>query len=208
MRPKCERALDLVLVAFQGFNFGRNQKGREVAPTKPFQVGFRAWLNLMLVPITLISTTSGVFSQDAATTIYIVRHAEKLDSSADSPLSQEGIERAKELAHVLQDADLTTIFVSSRLRTQQTAAPIAEAMGIEPKRLGNPEDIAKAIQSDHVGGHILVVGHSETVDNIAAGLGVDGVPELKPNQYDRIFLVHRVGSESHLHTIRYGELTD
>lgn len=123
--------------------------------------------------------------------IYIVRHAEKLDSSADSPLSQEDVERAKELAHVLQDAGLTTIFVSSRLRTQQTAAPIAEAMGIEPKRLGSPEDIAEAIQADHVGGHIFVVGHSETVDNIAAGLGVDGVPELKPNQYDRILLVHQ-----------------
>lgn len=170
--------------------------------------GLRISFTSIVMAIYIIAMPSCVFSQEVETTIYIVRHAEKLDNSADSPLSQAGVERAQKLAHVLKEASLTSIFVSNRLRTQQTAAPTAEIFGIVPKRIGNATNVADEILSDELGGRILVVGHSESLDNIAAGLGVKGVPELKQKEYDRLFLVHMIGSEVYLHTLRYGEPTE
>lgn len=168
----------------------------------------RIWLRLVLATAFAMGSVAGGFSQDVATTIYIVRHAEKKDNSPDSPLAPKGRERAEELAHVLRDAGLTAIFVSKRVRTQQTAAPTAQATAIEPKPHESSEAIVKDILDNHVGGQVLVVGHSDTIDNIAAGLGANGVPELNTGQYDRLFLVHRVGNKAHLHVLRYGELTD
>lgn len=148
------------------------------------------------------------FAKDVVATIYIVRHAEKkLDGSSDPDLTPEGVKRAQELAHVLRDAKLKAIFVSFEKRTSQTANPIAKATSLEPKKLG-PGATAKAILEDSSGGNFLVVGHSLEVDDIAKGLGAGGVSELEEKQYDRLFLVHRVGDTVSLSQLRYGEPTD
>ena len=168
----------------------------------------RSWLHFLLVMAFVMASATAGEADDAATTIYIVRHAEKLDNSPDSPLAPKGFERAKELAHILQDAGLTAIYVSNRLRTQQTAAPIAEATGIKPNLRETSDAIVKDILDNNTGGHILVVGHSDTVAKIAAGLGAGGVPELKLSQYDRLFIVHRVGDKAYVHFLRYGAPTD
>ena len=168
----------------------------------------RSWLYFLLVTAFVMASAMAGDAHDAATTIYIVRHAEKLDNSADSPLAPKGVERAKELAHILQDAGLTAIYVSDRLRTQQTAAPTAEATGIKFSPQETSDAIVQDILDNKAGGHILVVGHSDTVAKIAAGLGSGGVPELKPSQYDRLFVVHRVGDKAHVRILRYGAPTD
>jgi phosphohistidine phosphatase SixA len=159
------------------------------------------------VALVMGSAASGI-SQDLATTIYIVRHAEKLDNTSDPPLADKGLERAKELAHVLQNAGLTAIFVSKRLRTQQTAEPTADATNIDAKQLDSWQAIVTDILAKHIGGHVLVVGHSDTVDDIATGLGAKGVPELGQSQYDRLFILHRLGNEAHAHVLKYGVFTD
>jgi phosphohistidine phosphatase SixA len=179
-----------------------------MAFTKSLQKGQRTWLHLVLSAIFVMAAPSSGFAQDATTTIYIVRHAERLDSTADSPLAEKGFARANELAHVLQDAGLTAIFVSMRKRTRQTAEPTADATGIEIRQSESPEATVNQILTGHLGGRILVVGHSDSVDDIGEGLGVNGVPELDTQQYDRLFIVHRIGNEAHMHALRYGEATD
>lgn len=172
------------------------------------EIGQRTrWYLALAIPLILF-WASPSSSQDASTTVYIVRHAEKLDNNADSPLAKKGFERAEELSHILQDAGLTAIFVSKRVRTQQTAAPTAKMTGLVPQQYESAETVVSDILSRHIGGHVLVVGHSETVDDIAAGLGVAGVPALSSGQYDRLFLVHRIGDKAHLHTLRFGEPTN
>ena len=64
------------------------------------------------------------------TTVYIVRHAERADDSANTPLSAAGRARAQELVHVLGNDDLDAVFVTNLTRTQQTGAPPAAARGI------------------------------------------------------------------------------
>lgn len=176
----------------------------------------RAWgLSLVLVAAGFSGSTSAQSEQLDLTTIYIVRHAEKCkqsdmcDLSGGTPISQTGKVRAKALLHVLSAANLNAIFVSRKLRTLQTAEPIVSTTGIDPQKISGtkPQRTVDAIVANHVGENILVVGHSNRIDDIAKGLGAAGVPELAEHQYDRLFIVHRVGSKAHLEELRYGAET-
>src|SRR5437016_13749836 len=70
-----------------------------------------------------------VFSSCSTTYYYIVRHAEKQDNSPNSLLSQTGLQRAQVLRDTLLDKSIDTIFASTVTRTQQTAQPLATALG-------------------------------------------------------------------------------
>ncbi len=140
------------------------------------------------------------------TTVYIVRHAEKVDNSADPQLSAAGQERAKELAHVLGDEGIDAVFVTDFIRTRHTGAPVEKAAGVTARLYpaNKTQKLIDMILADHVGKRILVVGHSNTVDDIAAGLGATGLSDLADDQYDRLFVVHRFADTAHLDRLRYG----
>ncbi len=143
----------------------------------------------------------------AVTTVYIIRHAEKADGSADPPLSDAGRSRAEELAHVLADAGIDAVFVTKFLRSRQTGEPIVKHLDLEPIGYDDARALVQRIFRERVGGRILVVAHSNTVRDIAGRLGVEGVPELKESSFDRIFVVHRVGSVAYVDRLRYGAPT-
>ena len=71
-------------------------------------------------------------------TIFLVRHAERADTTpgtsptmaADPDLSEAGRARAESLATALKDAKITAIYATKYKRTQQTAAPLAKALGL------------------------------------------------------------------------------
>ena len=69
--------------------------------------------------------------------LIIVRHGETVDNTSrtfqqpSSPLSQHGEQQAALLARRLADFNVSKIICSDYLRTQQTAAPIAAALGLE-----------------------------------------------------------------------------
>jgi phosphohistidine phosphatase SixA len=140
------------------------------------------------------------------TTVYISRHAEKLNTTSDTPLSPEGEIRALELAHVLKDEGIDAVFATQFLRTQQTGQPTANLAGVNVTQYSasTPQEVVDAILTDHIGNRVLVIGHSNTLDDIAAGLGVSEVPELTESQFDRLYVVHRFGSTTHLDRLRYG----
>jgi len=166
-------------------------------------------LPLLVVSIFLVILVWCWWWPVSTTTIYLARHAEKATGSADPPLSVAGQARAQALAHVLRDEGIDAIFVTSFQRTQQTAAPLAAAAGITPiiYDAGSPDQAVDAILADHLGQRILVIGHSNTLDDLAAGLGAAGVPELGEQSFDRLFVIHRFGAAPHLDRLRYGEET-
>src|SRR5579863_2457582 len=92
-------------------------------------------------------------SQEART-LYLVRHADKVSEDSDSALSEAGRTRAKCLAKTLEDAHVTQIFTSDLQRTQQTAAPLAEKLHLQPVAIpiGKPDDLIDAIRSSKAGG--------------------------------------------------------
>src|SRR2546430_14633578 len=64
--------------------------------------------------------------------VFLVRHAEKVSDATDALLSKRGEQRATCLAQTFRDAHIGAIYVTPVKRTQQTAAPLAKNLGIQP----------------------------------------------------------------------------
>ena len=123
--------------------------------------------------------------------IYVVRHAERADQSADSALSADGIGRSYKLRDALRDAGITGIFTSELRRTIDTAAPLAAAIQVTPRRVAaaDAESLAAAIAASGSGDRILVVGHSNTVPALLRALHVDATVAIGDNDFDNLFIV-------------------
>jgi 2,3-bisphosphoglycerate-dependent phosphoglycerate mutase len=129
-------------------------------------------------------------SADAA--VYIVRHAEKKDPKKDrSLLSKKGKARAEALKKVLADIDLKAVYCTEYERTQQTAAPTAQAKKLKPTVMDS-EDIAglvKTLKALPAEQDVLVVGHTDTIPDILKGLGVETPIEIREGDFDNLFQV-------------------
>lgn len=107
--------------------------------------------------------------------VILVRHAERAaEPKADPGLTAEGRQRAQALAAALEHAGVTALITTQFERTRATAAPLAAARGLTPvvvetKRGEDPiAAVAAAVRRQR--GVVLVVGHSNTVPQIAAAL--------------------------------------
>lgn len=129
------------------------------------------------------------------TEVLLVRHADRQGQS--DALSAAGLVRAQELARVLEKAGIRAIYTSEAARTQQTASPVAELLGLTPLVL-DASDVAglvNAIRTRHAGQKVLVVGHSNTLPQIIAALGGPSVT-INSDEYDTLYLLtlRRCGS--------------
>jgi phosphohistidine phosphatase SixA len=146
----------------------------------------------LLTGAALLATVMDAAAQDV---IFVVRHAERADAggttmmATDPELSDVGRTRAQSLATSLKDAGITAIFVTEYKRTQQTAEPLAKMLGIQPTVV-NAKDAQGLIEKvKAVTGRALIVGHSNTVPDILARLGVQDPPKLADSDYDNLFMV-------------------
>lgn len=143
------------------------------------------------------------------TLVILVRHAEKAEGPHDDPgLSEAGQRRAEALAQALSGAGIAHIVTTQWQRTRRTAAPLAAQLGIEPtvvatrKGAAHAAQVAAAVRA--LSGRVLVVGHSNTVPDIAAALaGVAPLPPLCETSYSHLFVVHG-GPSAALLRLRYG----
>jgi broad specificity phosphatase PhoE len=142
-------------------------------------------------------------AQDA---VFVVRHAERLDTSADSPLSPEGEARAARLAALLHDSGITQIYTTDLTRTIQTAAPLARALHLTASALkaGDQDALLARLHAASPADRILVVGHSNTVPAIIHALGVTPDVTVADAEYDNLFLVvFQPGAPPRLFRFRY-----
>jgi broad specificity phosphatase PhoE len=155
-----------------------------------------------LFALAFVLAASAVRAQEA---IYLVRHAERADQSADSPLSAAGEARARQLAATLRSSGVTHIFTTDLRRTVQTAAPLAEARHITPVTLP-PGDVDGLVARLHALGpndRALVVGHSNTVPVILGALDA-GTVTIADDEHDNLFIVvPRSGARPASLRIRY-----
>ncbi len=128
---------------------------------------------------------------EAATTtvVYIVRHAEKVDASADADLSETGKSRAAVLKWTLKDVPLDAVFSTNVRRTRKTVEPVAKAnrRTIETY-LARPGELARIINDRYRGKTLLVCGHSNTIPRLLGELDV-GIKEKLLAGYDDLFIV-------------------
>jgi broad specificity phosphatase PhoE len=159
----------------------------------------------------LFSSIAAVADTPRLTTVILVRHAEKADTTPDTSLSAAGIERAKELARSLAGTPIAAIYTTQFARTRETAAPIAAALKITPVvvEAGGAKsyaaEMAARIRSDHSGQTVLVVGHSNTTRDVIKQLGVVDPPAIADSQFDDLFIVTITeGAAPSLVSLRYG----
>lgn len=126
-----------------------------------------------------------------ATTIYIVRHAERANDSDTTSLSAAGLQRADNLARRLAGVRLDSIYVTPYTRTRQTAQPTARAKGLllTQYAVRPVTDIATRLLT-FKGQAALVVGHSNTILEIARALGTTPtVAEIRHTDYQHLLIV-------------------
>lgn len=139
----------------------------------------------------------GVLRSMATTTVILVRHAEKqLSTIDDAPLTTEGEARAERLANMLGERSdalpITRIFTSEARRTQQTAAPLARRLGIAPTTLPAQQidALVRALRDGPSGTAAVVVGHSNTVPAVIAGLTRNRITvTIDDSDYSSMFVV-------------------
>lgn len=131
-------------------------------------------------------------------TYYIVRHAEKAAPATgadtrDPELSETGKQRAETLAAIIPARNIKQVFVTSTIRSRSTAAPVAAIAHVTPSVYpGNPDSTFIAgLRLLH--GATLVVGHSNTVDDLVNKLTgktfVRG--DLPETVFDRLYIITR-----------------
>ena len=125
------------------------------------------------------------------TVVLLVRHGERADPSNDAPLSAEGQQRAQVLAHVAEDAGVSTVFVTEFQRTRQTVAPALTALNLTPVQIvaADVAGLASEIRSRR-GATVLVAGHSNTLPQIVAELGGGVIPAIANDEYDNLYVLY------------------
>ncbi len=143
--------------------------------------------------------------EPSSSIVFIVRHAEKVDTSTASPLTAEGHARGELLADMLRDAGIEQIYSSDFVRTRETAAPLARRLALEVElydATALPELAEKLKRAPAV--RVLVVGHSNTTPDVVALLGGDPVGPIADNEYDRLYVVYLGADRSTSTLLRFG----
>lgn len=146
--------------------------------------------------LSLASTSAWSFQ-----TVFVVRHAEKVDESKDPALSSQGQKRAQDLARLLRDADIKHIFVTEYQRTQMTAAPLAASLQLTPKQYAAKESSALAPLVQQENSNVLIVGHSNTLIDILKSFGIQNAKPVADDEFDRLVIVHLNKSGSPSYTV-------
>ena len=121
---------------------------------------------------------------------YVVRHFEKVEGP-DPGLSAEGQASAARLADMLADRPPHAIFVSTTRRARESAAPLAARLGLTPMDYDPRDTPGLVARLRAEPGTVLVVGHSNTVPDIVAGVGGTRPPDLSESDYGDVWIVTR-----------------
>src|SRR5262245_53649677 len=107
-----------------------------------------------------------------STRYYVVRHAEKTILAHDSagmmasnpPLSEAGKVRAFVLRDELASKHIQHIYSTNAIRTLSTAEPLSQKINIPVEMYRSIDSLADLVK--HEKGNVLIVGHSNTIDDI------------------------------------------
>lgn len=149
-------------------------------------------LIFLIAAIAIAGCASGPRAAQTAGAVFVlVRHAEKAsDDPKDPTLTEAGQARATQLAAMLRHVD--AVYATRYRRTQLTAAPVAAGNGLTINTYDAAipaETFARQLRAAHPRDTVLVVGHSNTVAQIASSLCDCIVEPLRDDEYDRMTTV-------------------
>lgn len=156
----------------------------------------------LLVPALLLTACSHTY--------YVVRHVEKLaqgqNMSSDVPLSEAGKQRAEALKVLLIGKGIGHIYSTNTIRTMSSAKPTADYFHLTIQHYGPRPDPLFIDSLRKLKKNALIVGHSNTVDDIVNGLtGTTNVPgDLQDSEYDNLFVIKVKGKKVTFERKKYG----
>jgi 2,3-bisphosphoglycerate-dependent phosphoglycerate mutase len=122
------------------------------------------------------------------------------------PLSESGTKRAEALAEMLKNERIKNIFSTDYIRTKSTAKPLADAINV-PIQVYDPKDPQIISRLKSLKGNALIVGHSNTVDDLVNGLmgrkEING--DLPDSAYGDLFLVKMKGRKMFFEKQHFGK---
>ncbi len=158
-------------------------------------------MKLLLTFIVLVCLATG-----CTRTYYVVRHAEKAPGSPKDPqLSDAGQQRAERLKTLMADKKIAHIFATPTIRTQATARPTSDLTGVPIELYGPVPDSLFINRLKQRKRNTLVVGHSNTIDDIANMLCRKKVVagDLPDSAFSNIFVIKMKGEKTTFSVLHY-----
>lgn len=148
---------------------------------------------LRLIPALFLIALAACFpvapQEPPGPSFYVMRHLHTPQGVNDPELTAEGQRNAAMLPGFFQGDPPSAIYVSNTRRSQQTAAPLAQALGITPK-IYDPANTPALLQRVTAEtGTVLIVGHSNTVPDIVQQLGGTRPDPIVHDQFGDIWHV-------------------
>jgi phosphohistidine phosphatase SixA len=140
----------------------------------------------------LLLISLSIFITSCSYKVYVVRHAEKSTAPANNPLlSDIGSERAIDLKESLKNKHIKKIYSTNTTRTLSTAAPLGLVMNIHTETYPSMPDSGFIRTLKLNATNQLVVGHSNTVDDIVNMLAGRKViaGDLTDAEYDNLYVL-------------------
>ena len=171
----------------------------------------------IIKPILFFIVLALVFYSCSTVKYFVVRHAEKENvtpgsnmSATDPPLSPAGKARAIELMEELKGENIVHVYSTNYIRTKSTAEPLNNMRGTTSQIYDarQPDSLITRLRQIKRG-NVLIVGHSNTVDDIVNRLtGSTHVPgDLKDSDYDNLYIITRKGDKYVFQHRTYGTVT-
>ncbi len=163
--------------------------------------------------ISLVSLSLILLLSSCSQRYYIVRHAEKAAADGtstmmtkDPPLTEAGKERAEALKQELKTKKIGYIFSTTTQRTLSTAEPTRAYFNLTIETYSPAPDTAFINRLKSLKKNTLIVGHSNTVDDIVNKLcGSIKIPgDLDEKIYDNLFIVKKKGRKWTFENKKYG----
>lgn len=145
---------------------------------------------------------------------YVVRHAEKETSApgstnmnSDPPLSADGKQRAEDLKAIMESKKIAYIYSTNYTRTKSTAEPTRAYFNLTLNNYSPVPDSAFIAKLKSLDKNVLIVGHSNTIDDIVNKLcGSIQVPgDLPETEYNNLFVIKKKGKKYSFERKKYGK---
>ena len=139
-----------------------------------------------------------------ASTVIVVRHAEREPGGCEALLVDAGAERARLLACALAQTQVDALIASDCVRTELTLTPLRErkktdeGLDLSISKIAAATDVVAEIERMPRGTVAVVAHHSFTIHDILTGLGLpDSVRDIpiSGSRHDDLFVVERRNSE-------------
>ena len=135
-------------------------------------------------------------STEQVTTYILVRHAEKESQSSTAELTEEGFNRANNLAGFLEPYKIDYVYSTNVTRTEQTATPTAKKNNLTLINYIPGSLYTDDFKQKTKGKSTLIVGHSNTIpDLVNKIIGKNKYSDINDSDFNNVYIVEIKGEE-------------